>query len=147
MPARLKLDAFAVPLDADGTKWITGPRVLLLAAAMAALLTGPGLPLREVAFGVVLAPWAEEAVFRRGLHEELLRRRLRPAWRVLLVASGFAGVHAWHHGWAGAVGVLAPALLIGIDYERHRAWWRCVGLHAAMNVLWLSSAPWAARFA
>jgi membrane protease YdiL (CAAX protease family) len=84
-----------------------------------------------------VAPITEEVIFRAGLQETLLQRRL-PPWAVIGVcALAFALAHVLLRGagwtsWA----VLLPALLLGYVYNRHRQLRWCVVGHALMNTLW-----------
>ena len=114
---------------------------ILVAAVMVAgaMLLVPYAPLTLRAWVLlVLAPLAEELVFRAGLQEGLLRR-LRPPWVAnALTALVFALAHALVRGEAAAFAVVLPALLIGIVYQRWRRVWPCVLLHAAMNAIWLA---------
>lgn len=85
------------------------------------------------------APLLEEAVFRAGLHEALLRHG-----RGLLLANGltalaFGTLHVVVRGDAAAFAVALPALAIGWTYGRWRRLRWCVALHAAMNAIWLAA--------
>lgn len=91
---------------------------------------------------LLAAPLLEEAVFRAGLHEALLRHG-----RGLLLANGltalaFGAAHVAARGDASAFAVALPALAIGLVYERTRRLRWCVLLHAAMNAVWLAAMPW-----
>lgn len=111
----------------------------LLLAAMLATSSGAGLG--RVAVLLVFAPLAEEAVFRAGLQEALLRRQGSALVANGLTALAFGLAHVLVRGDAGAFVVAAPALLIGAVYGRWRRLRLCVALHAAMNAVWLG---WAA---
>lgn len=87
---------------------------------------------------ILVAPWTEEVIFRLGLQETLLRRW--PAQGLasnLITALAFGLVHACARQDAAACALIAPALLMGHLYARHRRVWPCVALHAAMNAAWL----------
>lgn len=87
---------------------------------------------------LVLAPWAEEVVFRLGLQENLLRRWPGHALAAIVVTALVFGLaHALLRQDPMALAVAAPALLLGLLYGRWRLLWPCVALHAAMNALWL----------
>ncbi|MEY8879733.1 MAG: CPBP family glutamic-type intramembrane protease [Leptothrix sp. (in: b-proteobacteria)] len=106
-------------------------------------------PLRLTLLVLVAAPLLEEIVFRLGLHEALLRRRM-PPWRANAgVAVAFALAHvAARVGLAQALSLaslaawltLLPAWGIGWLYQRgvggRRRLWPCVLAHAACNALW-----------
>lgn len=87
---------------------------------------------------VLLVPLAEEAVFRAGLQEALLRRGSTPLAGNVLTALAFGLAHVAVWGDVAAFAVTAPALLIGSVYGRWRRLRFCVALHAAMNALWLA---------
>lgn len=87
---------------------------------------------------LVAAPLLEEAVFRAGVQEALLRRG-----RALLLANAvtallFGAAHVAVRGEPAAFAVVLPALAIGWLYERTRRLRWCVLLHAAMNAAWLA---------
>ncbi len=91
---------------------------------------------------LVLAPAAEEIVFRGGLQDALMRRlrgRVAAADAIAIVATAlaFAAAHVLARGSASAWLVFAPALLIGLAYARWRRLDACIGLHAVFNALWL----------
>ena len=75
------------------TTWPLATALLvLLAIGAAATAAGVGVP--RVWVLLVVAPLLEEAVFRAGLQDFLLRRT-RPAWRAnLLTALAFGLAHA-----------------------------------------------------
>lgn len=116
--------------------------LVVLAIALATLGVAPRGIVAHWIVLVVLAPLLEEAAFRAGLHEWLLRRGTRSWTANILTALVFGGVHAlWRAdplAWATAL----PALLIGRVYERTRQVRWCVALHAAMNGLWLLVHSW-----
>ena len=91
---------------------------------------------------LVVAPWAEEAVFRAGVQESLVRQlsgRIAAAPLVanVLASLAFAAVHVAIRGQAAAWAVLLPALLIGAVYQQQRRIGACVALHALCNLSWL----------
>ena len=91
---------------------------------------------------LLIAPVAEEVVFRSGLQETLLQRLngRRPAGALaanVLTAVAFAGVHlALRPGLLAGLTVL-PALLVGWAYQRQRRLAPCIALHALFNAMWL----------
>lgn len=94
---------------------------------------------------LVLAPVAEEIVFRAGLQHALLERlRGRIAGAdliaVLATAVAFAAAHALARPGAAAWLVGAPALLIGLAYARWQRVDACIGLHALCNAAWWPAA-------
>ena len=114
----------------------TGVALLLLAGVgVAAAHAGAGM--QRVWVLLVLAPLIEEAVFRAGLQEALLRRWNAPLWANVFTALAFGLAHAAVRGDAAGFAVAVPALLIGAVYGRWRQLRLCVALHAAMNALWL----------
>jgi membrane protease YdiL (CAAX protease family) len=93
-----------------------------------------------IAVLLVVAPVLEEAVFRAGLQEALLRRPALAPWLANgLTALVFGLAHALLRGSAGALAVALPALLIGVVYARWRRLRWCVALHALMNAMWLTT--------
>jgi membrane protease YdiL (CAAX protease family) len=128
---------------------LAGPAIRLglptwpaLAVAAGLLLAGTvanaaGVGVQRLWVLLVLAPLAEEAVFRAGIQEVLLRRTVAPAVANLLTALLFGLAHALLRADAAALAVVLPALLIGAVYERGRRLRVCVALHAVMNALWL----------
>jgi hypothetical protein len=127
-PAPAAIDFGALP-------WQLGVAAGLMLIGLAAMSAGVAPP--RVVVLLVLAPLAEEAVFRAGLHETLLRRLGSPWTANAVTALAFALAHALVRGDPAAIGVMLPALLIGAVYGRTRRLWPCVVLHAVMNAAWL----------
>lgn len=128
-----------------------------VALAFAGLALAAGVVLRRspawwpIAGTVLVAPLLEELVFRRGLHESLLRwARLAAITRRFggsahaaasnaITAVVFAAAHVIAApGWLAAA-TLAPALVIGSLYNRGRRLWPCMLLHAAFNLAWIAA--------
>lgn len=112
---------------------------LLAGAALLVGLTGwvAGLVPARLLTLLLVAPVAEEAVFRAGLQEALLRNHCLPWTANIATALVFGLAHAvMRHDPAAMVAVL-PALLIGACYERWRQLRLCIVLHAAMNAAWI----------
>lgn len=87
---------------------------------------------------LLAAPVLEEAVFRAGLHEALLRRGTA-AWATNVLTAGVFGcAHVVLHNDPASGWVVLPALAIGAVYIRWRRLRWCVALHAAMNATWLA---------
>jgi membrane protease YdiL (CAAX protease family) len=84
---------------------------------------------------LVASPLLEEAAFRAGLHEALLRGAPRVANAGTALA--FALAHALLHATPWALAVALPAWAIGLAYERHRSVALCAALHTACNGAWL----------
>lgn len=120
-------------LPPTSARWRDLGAALAVTAAAALVAAGQA----HIATLLVLAPLAEEIVFRAGLQEALLRRHRTARYANASTALAFAAAHvAMRPGlWAGLT--LLPALLIGAVYERHRGLGRCVALHAALNAAWL----------
>ena len=119
-------------------------RLLLWGAGLlmsAVVLFAAGQGQQRLAVMLVLAPLLEEAVFRAGLQEALLRR-----WHGLtllanaVTAAAFSLAHVIVRGDAAAFAMVLPALLIGAIYQRTRSVTACTAVHAAMNGLWLALA-------
>ena len=93
---------------------------------------------------LVIAPVLEEVIFRRGLHEALLRMHANArlhgtAFTNLSTATLFSLCHFALHPGATSVLVVIPALGIGWVYQRTRCLAPCVAIHAAFNAVWLMS--------
>jgi membrane protease YdiL (CAAX protease family) len=117
--------------------------VLLYVLVLAAL----GQPAQRLVMLLVFAPVLEEAVFRAGLHEALLRRWYsRPHLANAVTALAFGLAHAAVRADATAFAAALPALLIGVVYQRTGRLRYCVALHAAMNAAWLGWRMAAASF-
>jgi membrane protease YdiL (CAAX protease family) len=128
----------AAPAMAPALSGAARVALLFVAAIAAAALSSGVAPLR-VAVLLAIAPLAEEAVLRAGLHEALLRRAVAP-WRAnLMSALLFAVAHALLRADPAALAVVLPALLIGALYGRTRRLRDAVLLHAALNALWLAA--------
>jgi membrane protease YdiL (CAAX protease family) len=137
MKATATARAVAGPVGAPWHLW-GAVVVLMLLAGVGAAATSPVLGLNRVWVLLVLAPVLEEAVFRAGLQDALLRRWNAPLAANVVTALAFGLVHAAVRGDAAGFAVAAPALLIGAVYARWRQLRLCVALHAVMNALWLA---------
>lgn len=109
--------------------------VALLAAGVgvAALLPAPASRL------LLVAPLAEEIVFRAGLQQALLQR-LAPHAANLATAIVFAAAHLALAPGLPAALTLLPALALGAVYGRTRRLAPCVAGHALFNGVWLALA-------
>ena len=94
-------------------------------------------PWERMAVLLVVSPLLEEAVFRAGLQEWLLRRGASLRKANVSTALAFGALHAIVRLQWGAFAVALPALLIGHVYGRWRLLRWCVLIHAAMNGAWL----------
>ena len=111
--------------------------LVVLGIAMVAP-AGAGLP--RLAVLLVVAPLTEEAIFRAGLQEALMRHtRATARTTTLATALAFGLAHALWRGDAAAFAVALPALAIGAVYARGRRLRHCVALHALMNAVWLAA--------
>jgi membrane protease YdiL (CAAX protease family) len=118
---------------------------LLVTAALAACAVTLASP-RPLTAAVLLfaAPLAEEAFFRAGLQEWLLRHRFSPWGANLLTAVSFTLAHCIARGTEPVtLAVLVPALALGWIYGRSRSLRLCIALHMLMNVIWISASGWA----
>lgn len=116
----------------------------LLTALAAACAGGALLRAPDTAYALkllVLAPLIEESFFRGVLQRVLLAwaetRGRSPLIANAATALAFGAVHLVHASPAHALSVVAPALAIGVVYERTRALAPCIALHAAFNAVWL----------
>lgn len=133
----------ATGASSAGGSMLRGESALLVLSLLwvAALATSSGTGFGRIAVLIGFAPLAEEAVFRAGLQEALLRRQGSALVANGLTALAFGLAHVLVRGDAGAFVLAAPALLIGAVYGRWRRLRLCVALHAALNAAWLA---WAA---
>lgn len=119
-------------------------RLLLWGAGLlmsAVVLFAAGQGQQRLAVLLVLAPLLEEAVFRAGLQEILLRRwHALPLLANAVTAAAFSLAHVIMRGDAAAFAMMLTALVIGVIYERTRSVMACAAVHAAMNGLWLALA-------
>ena len=113
--------------------------LLGLGALTTCALAASGVQAPRLLVLLLLAPLLEEAVFRAGLQEGLLRRWAEaPAlWANLATAAAFGLAHVLVRGDANAAWVALPALLIGLVYQRRHRLRESVALHAVMNAAWL----------
>ncbi len=94
---------------------------------------------------LLLAPVAEEVLFRAGLQDVLACRlsgRIRGAefGANTATAMAFATAHMVLQPGLLAALTLLPALLIGRVYQEQRRLAPCIALHAFFNAVWLLSA-------
>ena len=89
-------------------------------------------------FAAVVAPFAEEVLFRGALLRGLLRR-MTPGWAVFVSALVFAVIHPLLGGSIGDViavpGLFAVGLVLGVVAVRTRSLYGPVLLHAGFNSL------------
>lgn len=114
------------------------------ATAAVALMAGAGLarhPWWTCLLLLVVAPVLEEVVFRAGLQDWLLRRRIQARASTVVTAMAFALMHGLTRSWLLATWVFVPALVLGALYAHKRSLAPVVVLHSAMNLVWLWAAP------
>ena len=117
---------------------VVGVSVVGLALGLAWVQAqGAAVAPERVLMLLVVAPLLEETVFRAGLQEALVRHLRAPLLANVLTAAGFGLAHALWRGEASGLLVAGPALVIGAVYARRRRLVPCIGLHAAMNAVWL----------
>lgn len=111
----------------------------LLAAILGGASIAIGVPAWRALVLLLMAPVAEEVVFRAGLHDGLLHNNVAPWLANLLTALAFSAAHLLLLGINPQTAlVLLPALLIGAAYNRWRRLRICIALHMAMNALWIA---------
>ena len=123
-------------LHSPNLDWYAAPLAAMAALASAVWLPAPLLTL------LVIAPVAEEIVFRAAVQETLLRHlNGRPVAGALaanvLTALAIAAVHAALRPDMLAWLTLLPSLLVGWVYQRQRRLAPCIALHALFNAAWL----------
>jgi len=110
-----------------------------VAATVAVALASDPWPLIVM---LLIAPVVEEAAFRAGLQEWLLRHGARPALANVVTALVFALGHCLLRGVSViSLAVAGPALLLGWVYGRHRSLRVCIALHMLMNLIWATAGP------
>jgi membrane protease YdiL (CAAX protease family) len=125
-------------VPSKGASALTLGTLAIAAAASTAALANPW----PVVLGLLIAPALEEAAFRAGLQDGLLRCGTA-AWRAnLLTALAFSAAHMALRGVSTqTLLMLLPALFIGAAYNRWRRLRICIALHMAMNALWFAWQP------
>lgn len=114
---------------------LPGATALLVALALAVSMARGEL---AAAWPLLLvAPWAEELLFRAGLQDGLRRARVAPGVAIVLTALAFALLHGLTRSWPLAAWVFGPALLLGGLYQRQGRVAPCALLHAACNAVWV----------
>ena len=112
----------------------------VLAAVLVWTSIATGVPAWRALVLLLIAPVAEELVFRAGLHDVLLRISVAPWSANLLTALAFGAAHMLLLGVNPQTAfVWLPALLIGAAYNRWRRLSICIALHMAMNALWIAA--------
>ena len=114
---------------------------LLLAFALVwPLLASTGVVPSRWAGLLLLAPWAEEVLFRAGLQRWLDGRGGWAARHAVgLTALAFAAAHVLVSADARAAATLLPALALGWVYARTGRLALCVAWHATFNAAWLAA--------
>lgn len=142
----LHMPAQALVKAAAG-RWMQVALPAAVLAAVLALVLAVVLALLPARWStlLLLAPLAEEVLFRAGLQDALSRHlsgRIRAAGLAANAgtALAFAAAHMVLHPGPLASLTLLPALLIGRVYQQHRRLAPCVALHASFNAIWLLSA-------
>ncbi len=123
--------------------------VALLVLAAAAMLVLPW----PWAVACVAAPVCEELIFRWGLQETLLRRRMNSLAANGVTALVFGVAHGLLRSWMLAPWVVVPALFLGWVYQQGRAHGarvavrRCMLWHSAFNAVYMLLAQhWVSGF-
>ncbi len=110
--------------------------LLVVACAIAVALQTASLSRAVVLLAI--APWLEEAIFRAGLQEHLLRSGRRPWLCIGLTALAFAAAHLLARPQWSTLALVVPALALGAIYQCTRSVTACAAAHAAMNGVWLA---------
>lgn len=129
--------------DALHTGWRASAahaRPMFYAAGLVVCMAFTLMPVQQLWHACVLliiAPLAEETIFRAGVQDMLLRRSVSPHTSNALTALVFALAHVLvYQNWAG-LSVLLPALVMGEIYARWRRLTPCILMHSIMNACWL----------
>jgi len=84
---------------------------------------------------IVLAPLAEEVLFR-GLLQSMARQYTRRPWLAILIVSPlFAAVHASQ--WTAIPALLFLSIVLGYNYERTGRLLPCIVAHAGFNAIFV----------
>jgi len=98
----------------------------------------PARRLFIVVLPIVLAPLAEEVLFR-GLLQSMVRQYTRRPWLAILIVSPlFAAVHASQ--WTAIPALLFLSIVLGYNYERTGRLLPCIVAHAAFNTVFVLQA-------
>lgn len=127
MPCKPLLPSHRAPARA-------GAALLLAAAAALALIANDQAALARL---LILAPAAEETVFRAGLQEALQRHAVTAPLANASTAFAFAAAHIVLQPGLAAALTLLPALACGALYARCRRIAPCIALHSLFNAIWL----------
>lgn len=116
------------------------------AAALATLARASGMAVvasadaRSLLFSLLIAPFAEELVFRAGVQTSLerwptMRRRFAAGIDGANLATSllFAGSHAFNRSPWLAAAVVLPSLLLGCVKQRYGSLAPCIVLHSWFN--------------
>jgi membrane protease YdiL (CAAX protease family) len=118
--------------------WAGAALVAAAFAAAAAATAEHAASTARVLVLLVAAPLLEEAIFRAGLQEWMIRSRHSAARCIGVTAVVFAAAHALARPEAMTLTLLLPGVLLGMLYQRTRSVVACAALHAAMNGFWLA---------
>lgn len=113
--------------------------IVLLAAGLIAASVALDVPAWRALVLLLVAPVAEEIVFRAGVQDEMLRRGLAPWVANFGTGVAFTAAHLLLLGVQPQTAlVILPALLIGAAYNRTRSLRICMALHMSFNALWIA---------
>lgn len=128
----------AAPASINAVTALAAVALAMTLAGHAAFGAGPANPWPLVV-ALFIAPLLEETVFRAGVHDALLHDGAAPWLANLLTALAFSAAHMLLLGASAQTALVClPALLIGAAYNRWRRLRICIGLHMAMNALWIA---------
>jgi membrane protease YdiL (CAAX protease family) len=135
--------SWTTPKRAIARRLRFGPAsAFVLFASMPLVFMMAGIVPAPLATLLVIAPIAEEIIFRAGLQETLLRHLSRRSAAGALVANiltalAFSAAHVALHANAIAALTVLPSLLVGRVYQQQRRLIPCIALHALFNAIWL----------
>jgi membrane protease YdiL (CAAX protease family) len=93
----------------------------------------------HLAFGLPLAAWLEEIVYRRLAFGALAPLLGSESARILLSAVIFGAIH-WWTGIYNVIGTLLAGILFMLCYRRTGALWPAVAAHFILNLFWFGLA-------
>ena len=103
-----------------------------------------GSPIIGILASVIMAPIAEEVVFRGLFHGQL--RKGMPVWAAMLISSAFFGM--MHGEWIWMLHAFMAGMALAWIYERTQSLWPCILVHFVNNLIseietWVGyGAPW-----
>lgn len=130
-------------LQADAPFCLPASLLLSLACLPAVAIAGTVQDPLPVVLFFIIAPFAEETLFRAGVQEWFHHLGWQAGLANLTTSLLFVAAHCLSRGAsAETLGVLLPSLFLGWLYGRYRSLRACIAAHVLMNVVWWSLLHW-----